>query len=497
MQAMLRELDPEKLSDEGTQLFDELSSYLGAPEPLAFNLDALGFGIDWAFQLEGYYKTNPDVGWIYDYPRRNSLARANLSLSFGPWLNVEMEPFIGMNEYAATLNDNYVNLPLDPVHEFDIHFPKWANLSAGVPMGKASGINFAIGIGNDFWGRTRTGSIIFSEYPERISYAQLTLYSPYVKYGAEIMQHQANKYQYMHYLHFRFFRMFTLSATEGVMVYAPLQLRYLNPLTVFHGLESFKTYGDYNEDIGNTTEMDPRDSRVGSFFGAKLEVQPWKYMRFYGLFAMNQLQLGVEKKNWSDSLTPDALAFQGGAEFSLPFRQGYWAFGLEGVYTYPFMYVLNNKNWSFYKQQDEVDIMNVRYWIGTPFGPDSIVGTFWLGYHKLKTWSAEFSFLIAAQGERSSTDIFDEDPSYYQSDPKYYSVVKSPTGTPTYTYTFSLKGVYTPLPWLRFGLEPGYRIVNNAGHISGETEHGFEFALTVSARPRFGVPGFGTLASAR
>jgi hypothetical protein len=161
------------------------------------------------------------------------------------------------------------------------------------------------------------------------------------------------------------------------------------------------------------------------------------------------------------------------------------------------MYVLNNKNWSFYKQQDEVDNIDVRYWLGTPFGPDSIAGTFWFGYHKLRNWSAEFSFLIAAQGERSSTDIFDKDPDYYQSDPKYYDVVRSPTGTPIYTYTFSLKGVYTPLPWLRFSFEPGCRIVNNAGHVSGKTEQGFEFALTVSARPRFGVPGFGTLASGR
>jgi hypothetical protein len=281
------------------------------------------------------------------------------------------------------------------------------------------------------------------------------------------------------------------------MVNAPLELRYLNPLTVFHGLESYKTYKDYNEDLGNTAVEDPKthDSRVASFFGTKLEAQPWKYMRFYGLFAMNQLQLGIEKENWPNTLTPDALAFQGGAEFSLPFRQGYWTFGLEGTYTYPFMYVLYDKNWSFYKQQDEVDNMDVRYWLGTPFGPDSIAGTFWFGYHRLKTWSAEFSFLYAAQGERSGTDIFDTDD--YRSTPEHYNVVVSPTGTPIYTYTFSLKGVYTPLPWLRVSFEPGYRIIHNAAHISGQTKQGFEFALAMSFRPKFGAPGFGTLASGR
>jgi hypothetical protein len=210
-------------------------------------------------------------------------------------------------------------------------------------------------------------------------------------------------------------------------------------------------------------------------------------MRFYGHFAFDQLQLGVEKDNWEEDLTPDALAFQGGGEFSLPFRQGYWKFGLEGVYTYPFMYVLYDKNWSFYKQADEVDNMKVRYWLGTPFGPDTIAGTFWAGYQKLSTWSLEFSFVCSSQGERSGTDIFDEPADYYRPDHKYYEEVVPPTGIPINTFSFSLRGSYTPLPWLRINFEPGYRIVNNAGHISGKTEQGAEFVLTVGIRPKFGA----------
>jgi hypothetical protein len=488
VQAILGSLDPEKFSDEGLRLFDELSSFLDSPYSLGLKSGAFGIGIDWALRGEGYYKTNQETAWIHDYHHRDPFARAAFSISLDPWFNAEIEPYVGTNEYAATLHESYINLPLDPVSQFDIHFPKWANFSAGVPVDKVSGFNFAIGIGNDFWGRTRTGSIVLSEYPERTSYAQLTLYSPYVKYGAEVMQHQVNKYQYMHYLHFRFFSIITLSFTEGVMVNAPLELRFLNPLSVFHGFESYKTYDDYNEDIGNTEVEEPTGgSRIGSYLGVKLEAQPWKYMRFYGLFAMNQLQLGIEKDNWNEDLTPDALAFQGGAEFSLPFHRGFWIFGLEGIYTYPFMYVLHDKNWSFYKQLDEVDNMDVRYWIGTPFGPDSIAGTLWLGYHRLNIWSLEFSFVCAAQGERSGTDIFDRKAEDYRPSHDYYDMVVPPTGTPINTYTFSLRGTWTPLPWLRIGFEPGYRIVTNAGHVSGKTEQGFEFVLMVSVRPKFGT----------
>jgi hypothetical protein len=209
-------------------------------------------------------------------------------------------------------------------------------------------------------------------------------------------------------------------------------------------------------------------------------------MRFYWLFAMNQIQLGIEKANWEEDLTPDALAFQGGAEFSLPFRRGFWTFGLEGVYTYPFMYVLHDKNWSFYKQLDETERIKIRYWLGTPFGPDSIAGTFWAGYHSLGLWSLEFSFVCASQGERSGTDIFDRNPEDYRPSHKYYKTVVPPTGIPANTYTFSLRGIYTPLPWLRLSFEPGYRIVSNAGHVSGRTEQGFEFILAVSVGPKFG-----------
>ncbi|MDR2070548.1 MAG: hypothetical protein LBP81_03900, partial [Treponema sp.] len=111
----------------------------------------------------------------------------------------------------------------------------------------------------------------------------------------------------------------------------------------------------------------------------------------------------------------------------------------------------------------------------------------WFGYHRLNTWSLEFSFVCAAQGERSGTDIFDREADYYRPSHRYYGMVVPPTGIPINSYTFSLRGIYTPLPWLRVGFEPGYRIVNNAGHVSGKTQQGFEFALTVSVRPKFGT----------
>jgi hypothetical protein len=492
---ILSEIDDEALSPSGRLLYDELKGYLKSSPWLNWEYDAFSGGMDLVFQPELYYKSSEETPWIYDGHSRNSLALIPLGFSLGPYISLEMDLYAGQNEYAATLHDNYVNIPLDPVSQFDIHFPKRAYLSTGYPFGKASGVNFAIGAGDDFFGRTRTGSVILSEYLERIIYAQLSFYSPVFKYTAEVMQYEVNKYQYMHYFQVRPHRKFSVSLAEGVMVNAPLELRFLNPLTVFHGYESYKSYDDYNEDLGLTESSDPNDptsytaidpvggSRIGSYFGAKIEFQPVRYLRIYGLFAMDQFQLPIEESNWKEGLTPNGMAFQAGFEAALPaFDRGHWRFGLEGVYVQPYMYVLWDKKWSFYKEVPEVERMDLCYWTGTPFGPDSIAGALWLGYEDIPLkGSLELGLVFSAQGKRSGFDIFKDDG--YRPTHKVYDVTVPPTGTPVYTYTVKLLGSWSPAGWADLAMQPGYRIVTNYGHIPGKTAQGFEIALSARFRP--------------
>jgi hypothetical protein len=481
IERILTEIDEEVLSPGGRELYDRINAALYDSPPLTFQLDAVSLIADPALQPEFYLKTNPEAGWIYDYQQRRPFFAAPFTLSMDSYISAEMVPFAGQNEYAATLHDNYVNIPYNPVALMDIHFPKRAYLSAGLPFGKASGAHFAFGIGENFFGRTRTGSIVLSENLEKINYARLSLFSPYIKYMAEVTQYEALKYQYTHYLQIRPHRTLSLSLTEGMMVNAPLELRYLNPLMIFHSYEAWKTYGDYNKEfLDEERESEKVDqtgsSRAGSFFSARLEFQPIRYLRLYGLFAMTQFQLDIERQNWEESLTPNALAFQGGTEVSFALDRGYWHFGIEGVYTYPYMYVLYNKAWSFYKEYPEVERTTVRAWTGTPFGPDTIAGSLWAGYHDYTQWSCVFSFVFAARGEKSGTGIFDGDD--YRPSHEDYNVTRPPTGTPVYTSTFSVQGNWSPYDWLSFSLRPGYRIINNYGHRSGRTEHGFEITLS-------------------
>jgi len=491
MERCLQEIDTNSLSASGLDIYDRLAAYLKSGSGLSFQSDVISGGLDLIIQPEFYYKFSEFNSWIYNDHARSPLLQLPMGFSLGTWITAEMDIYLGQNEYAATLHDNYVNLPLDPVAQMDIHFPKRAYVSAGLPVGAASGFNLVLGIGDNFFGKTRTGSIVISEYLERTIYAQLSVYSPAFKYSAQIMQYEVNKYHYMHYLHIRPHRMISFSVAEGVMVNAPLELRFLNPFTIFHSHESYKTYAGYNEDLGYLADdliNDPNGhSRIGSYLGVKLEFQPARYLRFYGLFAMDVLNLPMKKTNWMEGLYPDAIGFQAGTEFSYPVRGGYWEFGLEGVYTYPYLYIMWDKGWSFFKEVLELDIMRdppLRYWTGTPFGPDTIAGTLWLGFRSSSNWYGGGAFTFSAQGERSSLSVFERfDDKYIRPSHLVYDVTVSPTGIPVFTYTASLRGEYSPRKWLNIIVQPGYRMTVNTGHIKDRFDQGFEIALSLRYMP--------------
>jgi hypothetical protein len=510
MERHLEDIDVNSLSESGLAVYDRLTAYLKSNPDLGFRSDAISGGLSIALQPEFYFKTNESLPWIYNDHSRSPIIQLPLGLTLGSWITAEMDLYFGQNEYAASLHDNYINIPLDPIAQTDIHFPRRAYMSVGLPVGKASGINLTLGLGDNFFGQTNTGSIILSEYLERTVYAQATIYSPAIKYMGQVLQYGVNKYQYMHYIQARLHKSFSISLAEGVMVNAPLELRFLNPFTIFHSYESYKTYSDYNEDLGhgqvggwdNISDLwdknedgtdkydrtiDPNGhSRIGSYFGVKIEFQPVRYFRFYGLFVMNQLNLPMKKSAWEDTLYPDAIGFQAGADFTIPVKGGHWEFGLEGVYTYPYLYVLWDKGHSFYKEVPELDNYKLRYWTGTPFGPDTAAGSLWVGFRATNLWYAGLSFVVAAQGEKSSLMVFDRDYSIddtYRPSHAVYDVTRSPTGIPVITYTAALRGEYSPLKWLSLILQPGYRVAVNAGHERGRIEHGFEAALSARFTP--------------
>jgi hypothetical protein len=489
----LERIDPDSLSPSGRYVYDRLRASLAEDGALSLGSHILRFDFDPALQPELYFKTNKDLSWVYDRNQRLPIFPFSAAFSLSSYLTLESDLYFGENRRLSDAHDNYFNFMYDKmisgVQNIDTNLPKRAYLSAGFPFGHGMGVNFRLGLGDDFIGRTRTGSIILSDNMKEPSYANLTFYTPYLKYTADIMELEATKYLYLHRIGVNVFNWLSFSMIEGVMVNAPFEIRYLNPLMIFHGLTAWETYdvpGGYNDQFGGSGE------RVGSFLGMIFDGRIWKYGRLYGMVAMNQLELpGVERG--ANSTTPDAFAFQGGYESFIPVSSGYINFGVEGVYTFPYMYMMESVNWSFVRESKEVSNGLHREWTGTPFGPDSIAGTLWAAYRPSAPWSVALSFLMVVQGERSSTNVFDltkPDGSRYHFPTIHEDIlVSTPTGTPTYTYTISAEGKWSPLDWIHLSLRPAYKIVTGPARYvnatyQAEQGQGFEVSLSAQIMPR-------------
>jgi hypothetical protein len=485
---MLERIEPDALSGSGRLLYDRVRAALAEPGALSLSSHVLQFDLDSAVQPELYMKTNENLGWVYDRNDRKPFFPFGVAFSLASYVTIESDAYFGENRRLSDAHDNYFNFlydkMIDGVQNFDTNLPKRAYLSAGFPFGHGMGINFRLGIGDDFIGRTRTGSIILSDNMKEPSYANLTMYTPYLQYTADVMEIEVTKYFYLHRINVNVFDRLSFSMVEAVMVNAPLELRFLNPLMMFHGLTSWETYdvaGGYNDQW--TNDGGPR---VGSFLGMIFDGRIWKYGRLYGMVAMNQLEVPGERS--SSSTVPDAFAFQGGYESFLPVSSGYVNFGVEGVYTFPYMYVFESVHWSYVRESKEVsNPALIREWTGSPFGPDSIVATVWGGYQSSSPWSVFGSFLIAVQGEKSGTNIFDNPPYFPTTHKEIFAV--TPTGKPTYTYIISAEGNWSPLDWIHLSLRPAYKIVTGPPRYAtytnqGEQGHGFEISLSARFAPR-------------
>jgi hypothetical protein len=476
MQGMLAEIDGGSLSPSGRLLYEKLDAYLNSPADLSIAAGSLEVDIWAALQGELYLNSNQKTGWIYDHTKRQPLFAIPASISYSPYVTLEMDVNAEQARGAYTIDGNVANFLFGK--SFNFNMPRRAYLSLGLPLKWSSGLQFKIGMGEDFFGRTHTGSVILSDQMANITYAGFSLYSPLVGYSANIIQFKVDKYYYYHKLETRLFKKFSFSMLEGAVVNAPLELRYLTPTMIFH---SFHANGDYPPPYDIFYDK----SRAASFFAMKLEAQVITYARFYGIWALNELQTPDEKKKEPDALRADSFAFQGGGEFSIPVSWaggGHWTFGLEGVYTFPFFYVMQGKDWSFYKPAD-AQTGKLAFWMGTPFGPDSAALSLWAGFQG-PVWSLSGSFLFLAQGERSSTDIFSTDTFHpWRTKDTGELHLVSPTGIPAYTWALGLSGTWVIKEWISLHLNPGYKIIANYQHIRGAVEQGFEFALSLRLTP--------------
>ena len=500
IQSYLGEIDSDNLSAAGKIQWQRIQDYF-SEENFTFKSDIIGIDFDPSVNLEGYYKNNDEIDWVYDRYSRNNLIEVPLTISVKDWLTLGTEVHLGENKGATLHKDNYFNVPTKDT-EVDVNFPDYGYLSTGYKFTEKTGISFQLGMGEQSLGRTQTGSIILSDYMTGASFGKLSLYSPNFKYTFDTIQLNVDKYMYFHDFEARIFKKLTVSFMEATLTNAPWELRYANPLMIYHGMAPWR---DYSDD----------DANNGEFMGIKLDWAPVRYLRLYGMFAMNQYQVPYERRDFADSLTPNSLGGQAGLESMIPTGEGYLKICAEGYYAQPTLYIKQSPDWSFFRTYtDNIGDNQIFYeWTGSPFGPDTIAGELSIGYEKTGSWSLDLIYLFMAQGNNaeksifydkasdtwysstdndnakirdahSSTDATPDNWAYPTKNNGKNQYAETPTDVPKYTHRISLRGKWQATKSISFTFQPSFVVIlNKTGasglHERGNNEFGFEGALAI------------------
>lgn len=482
----LSEVDYGSLSEPGKDEYDAINSFC-KEKNFSFNSGLLSVGLEPSVNMEAFWKSNDSIDWIYDRYNRQPFLDAPAVFSCGDYFTMSCDLALQQNKGMSLENGNYTNIPLN-TDQADVNFPSSAYFSTGAKITDDTGVSFQLGLGPRSVGRTLTGSVILSDYMTGTSWGQLTAYSQNLRYTASVTQFNVDKYLYLHELDARFFKKVSVTVMEGMLVYAPLELRYLNPWTIYHGMAPWRDYEDTKSDS---------ESHTCAYMCFKLSYVPVDGVRIYGLFAQDQYQTEFEMKNWPDNDTPNGLGGQLGTELYIPCGEGYVHACLEGYYADPYLYIKEDPNWSLVRTYSEnINGKNIFYeWVGSPFGPDTIAGELSVGYEVPQKFSVDAKYLYMCRGEMSGTSVFNEDywggqkTATLESGTDGYAAWAfnksgkrkdtTPTGTPEYVNRISVKGTWNYKKWLTVALQPGYVIIFNHNHAEGETAYGFEAALSV------------------
>ncbi len=473
------------LEGAAAEAYGRVSAALN-PRPLLKD-GALGFDLDLALNLEGRARTNGELPWTRSEADNPAL------------LSLPLQFFLGESVYAAgalvlRTDPSFYgegsspvagNVPYDP-SRLDMNMPLRSFLSAGGPWW-----NFQIGRDKASFGSGIRGNLSLSDTPDYYDFARFSLFSPNFKYSLFVaqlplsisdllsessieagygeepyLQATNQRYLYLHRWDFRLWKRLSLGLGEGVLVGdSPLELRYLNPLAMYHSYFAWRDYPKWG--------TDPDSDMVGSLFSVDLEWAPRPSLAFYGQFVMNQYATAYELKRWPEDNSPNGLGWLFGVEHSRDISGTRASFHFEALYTDPYLYTLSSPfaSYVWMRRLSELTSKDLRYaWTGHPEGRDTILlaagADFLAGRHGLS-----LGLSYAAKGRRGlSWDWAKGEAAVEESTPSGIAMNRWIAGG---TWRFQAT------PRLNFTSYIAGSVVQNSEHRAGATEFGAELALSV------------------
>ncbi len=394
---------------------------------------------------------------------------------------------------------NPTNLPSE-IMMLDVGFPDRAYVSLGT-------INLGASFGRDrhAWGPSETGGLTLSgnhSYLDalrltasysRFSFTSFTAFlepwatdgqfpttgryePPYATFPPGMTaQHRYRLWEKTLYLHrftIRPWDFFRFSFTEGALIGGyPADIRYLNPLMVFHSFFDFR--------------------RNTSMAELEIEVAPFPGLGVWGSFYFNDLLLPQEAA--AGATEPSAVAYQFGAEYehTLGPAAGSAAtqrlplvarVGGEFYYGDPYVYIRESILRSFINRDrvhtnyhaasGEIRLGQTAWvdtFLGSPFGNDSLAVTAWLGLAVPGLFESKFTYTHHRDGELGPTDILP---------PSGFVEGAGPSGVVETTDLIELTVTTYPSRFRVFAGERSSTVAligriirrDNADHVDGETD---------------------------
>lgn len=450
-----------------------MQGYFSA-HPFLFSNKYLSFDVNGIFALQGQYVYKPDNEVRLDsflrYNRTPAVISVPLHVMFTPYIDLFADLSLKKNYWAAVFSYPYTNLPLEG-NAFDAAFPRQAGLSVGSRF-----CNLTIGRGSLNIGRSLAGSMLLADAVDRLDYITASVFHKKVRLSLNVIELEPTRFVFSHEAAFRPIDWIALRFYEGIVLNAPFDPKYLNPMAIFHN------YFGWKEKTFNTNASDTSGkSSIGCQFGIGIDIVPVRGLRLYGQYGQNQFQTSFELKNYPDARNiPNSLGGLAGVEYIYPFSFGHLAVAGEFLYANPWMYIMENKYISLYHSRKdtvagkEMTKSPINQWLANPYGPDTMGGFLQVSLTEPQKYRAKLGYRFLVKGENED-NFFNPDkekpgkPHIYYPDANHYEPIaqaSTPSSNPAYFHTLSLEGSYRVIKQLELSAGLNWTIVSGrkSGH---------------------------------
>jgi len=342
-------IDPFELSPTAFEAYNRIKSRLNLQSPISISGDHFLFTLDIHSTIEAKLRFNNKIDW---YPQNSSvppLLALPIRLYFSDFIQLYIEPILAMDPGYYRSKDIFTHNITYDMSNIEQTLP----LRAYIAMGN-SWFNFQLGRDKLSFGTAHLGNLAISDIPEYHEFARVSFFTDFFKYSLLISQmplditgiydsgsiapsfyRTTQRYLYLHRIDFTPIKSLSISVSEGIMAgNSALEIRYLNPMMIFHSLYSFWNYDKWN---GGTNHPEGAGDMNGSIFSLEINWNIIQSFSVYAQFIMNQIATDYKIEQWG--VQTSGLGYLAGARHSRTFGDWGAVFHLELIYTDPYLYL--------------------------------------------------------------------------------------------------------------------------------------------------------------